>query len=317
MLPTYLNFPFQEYCIFSLLSINFTGVRLLDDNLTPEQRMNRENKLSLMEKWKTVLFKNDNMGHMPGEMMPVEGQQIIPPNINLNGCNPPPGSVPHQMPIPPGAPQHPPMNNNNSVNAQTEWTRLEHQYLEEKKRRNVKGPIGGGQLNQPSQNMISQSPNVPLDPNAPGPRMHGPPPPYPQPSSVRPSVPASSSTNNSVNMQQPSPISTMSPASASLSLPSPHSNVPTTSINSPAAQRIPLPSPGSSIPTCTTTAISGNSMHNTPLNSPSPALNNPRSVGNPTTPGGSAMTSTSPGLRPQDNMNAPLTPNPSNNQPFG
>ncbi|KAG1701280.1 Protein BCL9 [Nymphon striatum] len=244
-----------------------------------------------------------NFQNLPGSAGPGPGPagNFMPPGCNMNQMMNPmpdhqgqaPGVVQHQGPMPPGAPLHPLINNSNTANAHLEWNKVENQFHEEKKKRNVKGQNSGGQLNQPCQNMIVQSPNVPLDPNTPGALMHGPPPPYPQPSSFL--------LHQLLYRYQ-----------------SPHSNVATVSMNSPAASRIPLPSPGSSIPTCTTAAMGSNSMHNTPLNSPSPALNNPRSVGNPTTPGGSSvMNCSSPGLRPQDNMNAPVTPNSNSNQPFG
>lgn len=312
-------------CKFIFLSIS--AMKVPDANLTPQQRQHREEQLSMLKKMHEMLFPEQipppqeaatpreaaqNSTAAPAcTSAPPVMLQDTPPQMTqpANSFN---GNIPGACPRMPGPGSQP----NASNSAQMEWHRLEHQFFEDKKRKTPIGPNTNNiQFGQQNQNMMNNSPNMPLDPSPNGPRMHGPPPPYPQQTPVRTSAPQTSTPTNCINIQQPSPISTMSPASASLSLPSPHSNVPTTSISSPAAPRMPHPSPGSALPPCSNTPLAANS---TPLNSPSPALNNPRSVSNPATPGGTTvMTSTSPGLRMQDNISTgPLTPNSSNNQPI-
>ncbi|GAB6030728.1 hypothetical protein CHUAL_007579 [Chamberlinius hualienensis] len=207
--------------------------------------------------------------------------------------------------------------------AQMEWQRLQNQFYEDKKRQrcdpnpslmNVNHRFGGPQ--QPQQQQQQQCPTLnstsgggliganngggngpQLPPSSTGPvntKLPGPPPPYHQPQ--RSCSGNSGITGGGGAMASPAPPSPN--PNSSLSVPSPRMS---SGISSPADAtprsysaasnpRLPHPSPSS--------------LHNTPMNSPTPRPINPSTPGTPASVGGTTLPS--PGLqRKQRNTTAP------------
>lgn len=214
------------------------GVKVPDENLTPQQRQHREEQLATIRKMQQMLFpEHQAMGISPEGHMPPGSESQDAPNQNVGaGTNidlPQPNEMsgeslapggngmgmmsqmgPNMMPqrpmninLPPGAnPQNMP------VSAQMEWQKLQHQFFEERK-------VGRGQTNMvPCHNTPSMVSRVGSGTGA---RLQGPPPPYHQ-------TPRSASVP--IALQSPSPQSPNNPTS-NLSLPSPRAS---SALNSPA-----------------------------------------------------------------------------------
>lgn len=210
----------------------------------------------------------------------------------------------------PGFPPHnyPPV----SVTAQLEWQKLQHQFYEERRKKqgcggntplthSSSGPQSQTQTpiqSQPAQpaqtpqslsqpqtpqqqppSLNSPSPSMGLSP---GTRMQGPPPPYHQTNRrAMPSPHPTSPNTNSLSLPSPRMASGLpSPADPSRQFPIP----------TPPGPRLPHPSPGSATP------AGSNSLHTTPLNSPKPlntsgpGSNSGTLIRTPTTPSNTAST---------------------------
>nr|XP_023011774.1 protein BCL9 homolog [Leptinotarsa decemlineata] len=189
--------PDIDACSPSLANVqpSLQGVKVPDENLTPQQRQHREEQLATIRKIQQMLLP---------ESQSIEGGGPSDPNL------------------PPGAP----------VAAQMEWQKLHHQFYDDTKRKpgpspNVPvGPVSGGGGTGPP-----MGPNVPVGGGGQnamprgvpgnGPRLQGPPPPYHQ-------TPRSASVP--IALQSPNPTSPNNPTS-NLSLPSPRAS---SALNSPA-----------------------------------------------------------------------------------
>lgn len=317
---------------------NFTGVKVPDENLTPQQARHRQEQLAMIRKMQQILFPEQqsmdqvqnamgsnmgpHMGGMPPQQQPRFGSGDMCGHPGMDVCfNPhqpcmndhehshPPDMYMDSQMGGPGFPQHnyPPA----SVSAQLEWQKLQSQFFEERRKKQVCGnsslPNSSSGASSQSQTPIQQQPaqsaqsqqslsqpptpqQQPANLNSPSPgiglspsnRMQGPPPPYHQ--------------TNRRTMPSPHPAS---PNTSSLSLPSPRmaSGLPSPAetsrqfpIPTPPGPRLPHPSPGSSTP------AGSNSLHTTPLNSPKPlntsgpGSNSGTLVRTPTTPSNTAST---------------------------
>lgn len=307
-------------------------MKVPDENLTPQQRQHREEQLAMIRKMQQLLFPEQqqqqhmeaaqgvgpNMGPVPGGMPPQGrfGPGEMCPHPGMDACfsphqpcmsdhdhSHPPSDMYMQNPMMgPGFPQQgfP----GGSATAQIEWQKLQHQFYEERRKKQVCGgppmPMETEmQLNVAPQGQPPQTPQQPMSqpqtpqqasinsPSpgmglSPGTRMQGPPPPYHQ--------------TNRRTMPSPHPAS---PNTSSLSLPSPHmaSGLPSPAdssrqfpIPTPPGPRLSHPSPGP------TTPVGSSSLHTTPLNSPKPmstsgpGSNSGALTRTPTTPSNAAST---------------------------
>ncbi|XP_042894804.1 protein BCL9 homolog isoform X1 [Parasteatoda tepidariorum] len=309
-----------------------TGVKVPDENLTPQQRQHREEQLAMIRKMQQLLFPEQqqmdqcqsgiphNIGSMMSGMQHNSQARFGPGDMcvhsGMDMC-----FSPHQQCIGEHEHHHPdmymgspmmgpgfPQQNfpGGSASAQLEWQKLQHQFYEERRKKQgcnnaplTNSPVGSQpqqsamqpvqptqsqqSMSQPptpqQQNLNSPSPSLGLSP---GTRMQGPPPPYHQ--------------TNRRTMPSPHPAS---PTPSSLSLPSPRmaSGLPSPADSSrqfplptPPGPRLPHPSPGS------TTPVGSNSLHTTPLNSPKPisssgpGSNNATLTRTPTTPSNTVPT---------------------------
>ncbi|KAJ8986246.1 hypothetical protein NQ317_009952 [Molorchus minor] len=195
--------PDMDSCSPSLSNVqpSLQGVKVPDENLTPQQRQHREVQLATIRKMQQMLF---------------------PENQGIEGSGPPDQSMP---PGPgPGQPAPPQV---------TEWQKMQQQFYDGKSKPAPGpvvpvGPISGGSVSGNSGPMGS---NVPPSCSGPvptnrgvqpqGTRLQGPPPPYHQ-------TPRSASVP--IALQSPSPASPNNPTS-NLSLPSPRAS---SALNSPA-----------------------------------------------------------------------------------
>lgn len=291
---------------------SLTGVKIPDENLTPQQRQHREEQLAMIRKMQQLLFPDQHheqqqspsnitsMHNMlnqsaqsrfqGNEMCPQSGIDISYPHhacLNEqehrhlcadNGMFPSPGlisSSQHQN-MPPS-----------SVSAQLEWQKLQHQFYEERRKKhlNTQNPVipVSGSPSQPTVN--SPSPSIGMSPRLPGPPPPPPPPPYHQ-------TPCSTLSSPHPASPNPSSLSLSSPRMAS-GLPSPAETSRQFSHPTPPGPRMSQSSPGNS--------AGCSSIQTTPLNSPKPAATSsgPPSTGNsamvrtPTTPSNPNTTPTS------------------------
>ncbi|XP_028145379.1 protein BCL9 homolog [Diabrotica virgifera virgifera] len=199
--------PDMDACSPSLANVqpSLQGVKVPDENLTPQQRQHREVQLATIRKMQQMLFpESQSMEGVPGGA--------------AGGNAPGAGSnVPADSNLPPGA--TPP-------SGQLEWQKL-HQFYDDPKRKQgpgsvvAVGPVSGGSTG-PNMPAGSGGPAVmPRGVPGPGPRLQGPPPPYHQ-------TPRSASVP--IALQSPNPTSPNNPTS-NLSLPSPRAS---SALNSPA-----------------------------------------------------------------------------------
>lgn len=191
--------PDMDACSPSLSNVqpSLQGVKVPDENLTPQQRQHREVQLATIRKMQQMLF-------------PEEGSAG---GASGGGS----GTGPSDTNLPPGQ--------NQSVPGQLEWQKL-NQYKSAPGPVVPVGPVSGG-----STTSTSMAPNVsvggtgtvpmPRGATGPGPRLQGPPPPYHQ-------TPRSASVP--IALQSPNPTSPNNPTS-NLSLPSPRAS---SALNSPA-----------------------------------------------------------------------------------
>lgn len=160
------------------------GVKVPDENLTPQQRQHREEQLATIRKMQQMLFPEnqaaENQGG-EGNLDMQQQQQQQPTQQQQHGM-----MHNSQQQGPPGPP----------ISAHMEWQKLQHQFYED---RNKVKP---------------GAPPVPRVGPGTGPRLQGPPPPYHQ-------TPRSASVP--IALQSPSPASPNNPTS-NLSLPSPRAS---------------------------------------------------------------------------------------------
>lgn len=204
--------PDMDACSPSLANMqpSLQGVKVPDENLTPQQRQHREEQLATIRKMQQMLFPENQ--HVEGGENPELPHGMIPGNqpTSMHG---------------PGGP--------NSMSAQIEWQKLQQQFYEDRTKLKPDGrQPGPGQA-------ISTGGMIPVVSSGPtgscaagpssisrgtpgqGPRLQGPPPPYHQ-TQRSASVPAA--------LQSPNPGSPNNPTS-NLSLPSPRAS---SALNSPA-----------------------------------------------------------------------------------
>lgn len=189
--------PDMDACSPSLSNVqpSLQGVKVPDENLTPQQRQHREEQLATIRKIQQMLLP---------ESQSIEGGD--PPDTNI-----PPG---------PGQPGSVPM----------DWQKMP--FYDDRKAKSGQGPVVPvGPVSGSSVSSTSMGPNAPVGSSGappmprgvtgPGPRLQGPPPPYHQ-------TPRSASVP--IALQSPNPTSPNNPTS-NLSLPSPRAS---SALNSPA-----------------------------------------------------------------------------------
>lgn len=205
--------PDMNACSPSLGNVqpSLQGVKVPDENLTPQQRQHREEQLATIRKMHQMLFPENHS---------IDGTTNEGADMNTGMIS---GNPPTNL-QPPGVPT--------SMSAQMEWQKLQSQFYEDRKVKpdTRQGPVTGpnsgpgigpppssgtptatGQTSQPS---LRGTSGTPL-------RLQGPPPPYHQ-------TPRSASVP--IALQSPSPASPNNPTS-NLSLPSPRAS---SALNSPA-----------------------------------------------------------------------------------
>ncbi|XP_066997121.2 protein BCL9 homolog isoform X2 [Anabrus simplex] len=257
---------------------SLTGVKVPDENLTPQQRQHREEQLATLRKMQQMLFpehpapipEGGNVGqHSEGMVMHGLGPIL---SLGPNG-----GMVP-QKNMMLGNLSGPNQMTPTSAAAQIEWQKLQHQFYEERKKKSSSGLVmttSGSGLGSPIGSSPQQSgPASSGTRSVPGqgPRTQGPPPPYHQ-TTRSASVPTA--------MPSPNPSSPNNPTS-NLSLPSPRA---TSGLNSPSesnrsqfgvsggsngSNRLLGPGP------------SPTGIHNTSIDSPT--ASRPLNASNPSTP---------------------------------
>ncbi|XP_076347154.1 uncharacterized protein LOC143245122 isoform X2 [Tachypleus tridentatus] len=265
----------SEPCGTSQVQSSLTGVKIPDENLTPQQRQHREEQLAMIRKMQQWLFPDQQGNEVPPSSEPIMNSQgvMLPGGMGGHGCvsgtemcpqpgmemmcgqgclmgdhHPHPSSDGGMYHVPSSmiGPQYPTRQNvpPSSMAAQMEWQKLQQQFIEERQKKpSVSHPSPMGQQPQPAVN--SPNPNVGMSPNT---RVQGPPPPYPNPHGAMPS-PHPSSPN--LSMSSPRMPSVTSPTEPSRQF----------SHLTPPGSRMPHPSPGGGV---------NNSLHSTPMNSPKP-----------------------------------------------
>lgn len=170
--------PDMDNCSPSLSNMqpSLQGVKVPDENLTPQQRQHREEQLATIRKMQQMLFPENQAVENQGQGEPPPQQQH---GMMHNNQQPPPGNM-----------QGPP------ISAQMEWQKLQHQFYEDRNKVKPDGRAG---------------PPVPRGGPGTGPRLQGPPPPYhqtPRSASVPIALqsPSPASPNNPTsNLSLPSP----------------------------------------------------------------------------------------------------------------
>lgn len=200
--------PDMDSCSPSLASMqpSLQGVKVPDENLTPQQRQHREEQLATIRKMQQMLFPENQ--NVEGGDSPELPHNIIGSNSsNMHGSG---GPAP--------------------ISAQIEWQKLQQQFYEDRTK------MKPGSNVPPSGVMVPSGPPGPscvggpsLLRGAPGqsPRLQGPPPPYHQ---------TQRSASVPVALQSPNPGSPNNPTS-NLSLPSPRAS---SALNSPAEPNRPF-----------------------------------------------------------------------------
>ena len=190
--------PDIDSCSPSLTNVqpSLQGVKVPDENLTPQQRQHRKEQLATLRKMQQMFFPEDQS---------IEGNQNTDGNLEMTqnmmqNVQPSSGMA---------------SNMSTSLNTQMEWQKMQHPiYDDMKMKRDVRPNIASGPC--PIQGSMMHR-----GVSAPGPRLQGPPPPYHQ-------TPRSASVP--IALQSPSPASPNNPTS-NLSLPSPRAS---SALNSPA-----------------------------------------------------------------------------------
>ncbi|KAJ8886818.1 hypothetical protein PR048_013030 [Dryococelus australis] len=259
----------------------WVGVKVPDENLTPQQRQHREEQLATLRKMQQMLFPEhhspiqDGSGIcQPQENMFVHGIGSVM-NMTGLGAN---GGLVNQKNMVMGGLSGPGSVTPTSVAAQIEWQKLQTQFYEERKKKSpssnivignsscgqsLGSPAGAGMSSQ----QIVSNVSGPRPSGCTGQRVQGPPPPYHQ-TQRSASVPTS--------MSSPNPSSPNNPTS-NLSLPSPCA---TSGLNSPADPN--RQSFNNSSGRLVSTGPSPTGLHSASLDSP--GSNKPLNVSNPGTP---------------------------------
>ncbi|XP_063219698.1 protein BCL9 homolog [Bacillus rossius redtenbacheri] len=261
---------------------SLTGVKVPDENLTPQQRQHREEQLATLRKMQQMLFPEHQSPIQDGsgicqaqENMFVHGMGSV---MNMAGLGANGGLMSQKNMVMAGM-GGPGSVTPTSVAAQIEWQKLQTQFYEDRKKKTPSSNmvIGssascGPSLGSPastgmtSQHVVSNV-SGPRSTGCTGPRVQGPPPPYHQ-TQRSASVPTS--------MSSPNPSSPNNPTS-NLSLPSPCA---TSGLNSPAdPNRQPF---NSSSGRLVSTGPSPTGLHSASLDSP--GSNRPLNASNPGTP---------------------------------
>ncbi|XP_050314187.1 protein BCL9 homolog isoform X2 [Anthonomus grandis grandis] len=210
--------PDMDSCSPSLLNVQpkLQGVQVPDENLTPQQRQHREERLASIRKMQQMLFPESQTEGAAGHQEGMSG-------ISPGGAAP---LGPGSGVAPPGQPP---------VTAQMEWQKLQSQFFDDRTKIKPQQPppstasnpscsgSGGplvpvGPVSGSGQPPTSQSTRA--GPSL-GPRLQGPPPPYHQ---------TQRSASVPIALQSPNPTSPNNPTS-NLSLPSPRTS---SALNSPA-----------------------------------------------------------------------------------
>ncbi|KAJ8682895.1 hypothetical protein QAD02_018687 [Eretmocerus hayati] len=192
------------------------GVKVPDENLTPQQRQHREEQLAALTKMRQMLFPEQQKNTNTGPMDPTQG--VMPPG-SMCPTGLPPVSAPNQC-GPMGVP---------------DWVKLQQSFMDGKNKMGVGSPGVGG-IRQCGPGLLpgvgsGGGPGSVGPPNV-GPRGQGPPPPYHQ---------TTRSASVPIAMQSPNPASPNNPTS-NLSLPSPRAS--SSALNSPADCNRQFPSGG-------------------------------------------------------------------------
>nr|CAD7575113.1 unnamed protein product [Timema californicum] len=261
------------------LQPSLTGVKVPDENLTPQQRQHREEQLATIRKMQQMLFPEHQSSLPEGGTMCQQPEMLIHsmgPMMNMNPALGPNGGMMNQKNLVMGGMGGPNPITPTSVAAQIEWQKLQHQFYEDRKK---KGPSSVGMVGSScSQSLGSPAGSSVVAAGQPmgmgprgsgcmGPRTQGPPPPYHQ-TTRSASVPTA--------MPSPSPSSPNNPTS-NLSLPSPRA---TSALNSPADPN--RPPFGSTSGRLVGPGPSPTGMHCTSLDSPN--ASRPINSSNPGTP---------------------------------
>nr|CAD7201328.1 unnamed protein product [Timema douglasi] len=261
------------------LQPSLTGVKVPDENLTPQQRQHREEQLATIRKMQQMLFPEHQSSLPEGGTMCQQPEMLMHsmgPMMNMNPALGPNGGMMNQKNLVMGGMGGPNPITPTSVAAQIEWQKLQHQFYEDRKK---KGPSSVGMVGSScSQSLGSPAGSSVVAAGQPmgmgprgsgcmGPRTQGPPPPYHQ-TTRSASVPTA--------MPSPSPSSPNNPTS-NLSLPSPRA---TSALNSPADPN--RPPFGSTSGRLVGPGPSPTGMHCTSLDSPN--ASRPINSSNPGTP---------------------------------
>lgn len=243
--PSSLHQGLGNHLNMSAMQPSLQGVKVPDEDLTPQQRQHREEQLATLLKMRQMLFPEQQPGSMPpqgqlpggmseeclAEMKMRGGPHQL---MNRGGIMPcaddsgmgtgHPGMISNQSPMGMGGMN---MNQLNSCNmmqqqkmqmgmmnpggpAQMEWNKLQNQYYEGKGKIMPDMNNPGFPNNQMMHSNARQHPPNPMRSNS-GPRAQGPPPPYHQ---------TQRSASVPIATQSPNPSSPNNPTS-NLSLPSP------------------------------------------------------------------------------------------------
>lgn len=195
----------MDACSPSLTNVqpSLQGVKVPDEDLTPQQRQHREEQLATIRKMQEIFFPENNQSMDPAAS--GGGPSNVPPDP----------SIPSMPPQPPGQ----------SMPPQLEWQKMHHQFYDDRKPKGScsvpVGPVSAGQCSQGIPGPGGNPPPGPRGVPPPGPRLQGPPPPYHQ-------TPRSASVP--IALQSSNPASPNNPTS-NLSLPSPRAS---SALNSPA-----------------------------------------------------------------------------------
>ena len=305
-----------------------TGVKVPDENLTPQQRQHREEQLATLRKMQQMLFP-EHQSPMPeggnvSQPSDVMMQHGMGPMMGMGPGGGPGGTMP-QKGLMMGGLGGPNQITPTSVAAQIEWQKLQQQYFEERKKKGPSGLVMGGSgsgIGSPAGPSMGMGPNGPgscgpraIGPGSAGtatgpgsagsgPRAQGPPPPYHQ-------TTRSASVPNA--MPSPNPASPSNQTS-NLSLPSPRA---ASGLNSPAdpnRQQFPIGGNGNGNSGSSSRLVgsgpSPTGTHNTSLESPT--ASRPLNLSNPSTP---VSTHLSPSAARKDSSTEFPSLTPSSTQP--
>ncbi|KAK2705333.1 protein BCL9 homolog isoform X2 [Artemia franciscana] len=299
------------------------GVKVPDENLTPQQMQHRAEKLAKMKLMKQMLFPEQGPGgpDMMGQMNPGSGNSPCPPGGPMMGgpgmMNPMnqgsgpmgQGGGPMMMPmmgnkmmgpcnIGPDGPNMMPSSGMNSSSAQMEWQKLQAQFFDEQRKKKGPGPSPGMMMS--SMGPMGQGGMSPMQMGSPSGHMgmmgHG----NMNMGMMGPMNGPRMGGGPGVRMQGPPPPYPQGQRSASASggpMPSPLQS------QGPPSPPLSLPSPrnagnmespadrgynqrlSGNMGPASVPGPSPSGILNTPLDSPNPSANQPRPMGNVSNPG--------------------------------